>query len=108
MEVHRELGPSFSEVIYKDALEMELIKHNIPYAREKEFVAQYKKQNLPRKYNVDFLVYNSIILEAKAVKTLINDFVSVTLNYLKLSGLNVGIIVNFGDKSLKYRRLILT
>jgi GxxExxY protein len=108
MEVHRELGPGFSEVIYKDALEIELISHNIPYAREKEFVAQYKKRDLPRKYNVDFVVYDSIILEAKAVKNLIDDFVSVTLNYLKVSGLNLGIIVNFGEKSLKYRRLILT
>ena len=106
--LHRELGPGFSEVIYKDALEIEFKNHIIPYAREKEFIAKYKKENLPRTYNVDFVVYNAIILEAKAVKTLIDEFVGITLNYLKVSDLHLALLCNFGEKSFKYRRLIFT
>jgi GxxExxY protein len=108
MEVHRELGPGFSEVIYKDALEIELKNHNIPYVREKEFIAKYKGHALGRKFNVDFIMYNSIILEAKAVSTLIEDFVGRTVNYLKVSGCQLGILGNFGEKSFKYKRVILT
>ena len=108
MEVHRELGPGFSEVVYKDALEIELIDHNIPYSREKVFNVKYKGRTPPRKYNADFVVYNAIILEAKAVKTLIDDFMNITIKYLKASGLNLGIIANFGERSFKFKRIILT
>ena len=106
MEVHRELGPGFSEAIYKDALEIELKKHNIPYQREKTFKVQYKGETLPRKYKADFIVYNAIILEAKAVSAIIEDFVKITINYLKVSGLKLGIIGNFGERSFKYRRVV--
>src|SRR6185436_1072573 len=92
MEVHRELGPGFSEVIYKDALEIELKEHNIPYTREKEFTARYKKHQLKRNYDVDFIIRNAIILEAKAVSCIINDFVKVTMNYLAVSRCKLGII----------------
>ena len=108
MEVHRELGPGFSEVIYKDALEIELKEHNIPYIREKEFNARYKKHQLNRKYDVNFIIRNAIILEAKAVSCIIDDFVKVTMNYLAVSGCKLGIIGNFGESSFKYRRVILS
>ena len=108
MEVHRELGPGFSEVVYKDALEIELKNHNIPYSREQIFNVMYKGINLPRKYNADFVIYNAIILEAKAVKSLVEEFIGITINYLKDSGLNLGIINNFGEKSFQYKRVILT
>ena len=108
MEVHRELGPGFNEIIYKDALEIELKMHNIPYSREQEFHILYKGHTLPRRYDADFVVYNAIILEAKAVKAIIDDFLGITINYLKASNLNLGIIANFGEKSFKYKRVILT
>jgi GxxExxY protein len=108
MEVHRELGPGFSEVVYKDALEFELKSHNIPYSREKVFNVLYKGQVLPRKYNADFVTHNAIILEAKAVKSIIDDFLNITINYLKASKLQVGIIGNFGEKSFKFKRIIFT
>ena len=108
MEVHRELGPGFNEIIYKDALEIELKMHNIPYSREQEFNILYKGHTLPRRYDADFVVYNAIILEAKAVKAIIDDFLGITINYLKASNLNLGIIANFGEKSFKYKRVILT
>ena len=108
MEVHRVLGPGFSEVIYKDALEIELMDHNIPYQREKAFNVLYKERRLKRRYNADFVVYDSLLLEAKAVESIIDDFVTVTINYLKAADLEVGLIVNFGERSLKYRRVIFT
>ena len=107
MEVHRQLGPGFSEVIYKDALEIELKNHNIPYAREKEFEVLYKGHKLKRKYNVDFVVYDSITLEAKAVSCIIEQFKGVVINYLKASGLNLGVIANFGEPSFKFERVVL-
>jgi GxxExxY protein len=85
MEVHSELGPGFSEAVYKDALEIELRNHNIPYEREKSFKVKYKGETLRRKYNADFIVYNSISLEANAGSSIIDDFVKVTVNYLKVS-----------------------
>ena|SRR5689334_9269476 len=106
MEVHRELGPGFSEAIYKDALEIELKRHNIPYEREKRFTVLYKGETLPKKYKADFIVYNAILLEAKAVSTIVEDFVKITIIYLKCSGLKLGIIGNFGERSFKYRRVV--
>ena len=108
MEVHRQLGPGFSEVIYKDALEVELKTQNIPYSRERAFEVLYKGHALPRKYNADFVIYNAIILEAKAVKCLIEEFIGIAINYLKVSGCQLGIIANFGEKSFQFRRVLLT
>ena len=65
MEVHRILGPGLLEIIYKDALEIELRKNNIPFEREKEFVIVYKGIQLPHKFYADFVVYGDIILEIK-------------------------------------------
>ena len=106
MEVHRQLGPGFSEAIYKEALEIELKNHNIPYEREKVFRVDYKGHRLRKRYNADFVVYNSIILEAKAVSTIIADFINITINYLKISGLNLGVIANFGERSFTYKRVV--
>ncbi|MEO5649860.1 MAG: GxxExxY protein, partial [Ginsengibacter sp.] len=66
MEVHRELGMGFREIIYKDALEYEVQTKMIPYERERPYEIQYKTIILPRRYNADFIVYGSIILEVKA------------------------------------------
>jgi GxxExxY protein len=106
MEVHRILGPGFSEVIYKDALEFELKNHNIPYSREKLFKVEYKGCTLRNKYKADFVVYDSIILEAKAVSSIIDRFIAITINYLRASGVKLGIIANFGERSFKYKRIV--
>lgn len=107
MEVHRNLGPGFLEIVYKDAIEYEFRLVKIPYAREKEFKINYKGYILPHKYYADFMVYNNIILEVKAVKGIVDEFIKLTLNYLAASKCKLGIIVNFGEESLKYKRLIL-
>ena len=75
MEVHRELGMGFREIIYKDALEYEFQQRGIPYERERPYLVKYKSITLPRRYNADFIVFDSIILEVKA-STIIVDALS--------------------------------
>jgi GxxExxY protein len=106
MEVHRELGMGFKEAVYKDALELEFDNCKIPFRREKPYIIRYKEKILPRKYFADFVVFNSIILEVKATPVIINPFVYQTINYLKASGIKLGIIANFGSKSLTYKRVV--
>lgn len=106
MEVHRELGMGFKEVLYKDAIELELKEKKIPYKREKEYKIEYKGIILPHKYYADFVIDDSIILEVKSASFIVNNFVAQTINYLKASGLRLGIIANFGEKSLTYKRIV--
>ena len=106
MEVHRELGPGFNEVIYKDAVEIEFQRQNIPYIREKLYEVNYKGSILKHKYKADFIVYNAIALEAKATSSIVNRFISIVINYLKASGLKLGIIANFGERSFKFKRVV--
>ena len=107
MEVHRILGPGLLEVIYKDALEIEFKENNIPFEREKEFLIEYKGKILPHKFYSDFIVYEDIILEVKAVKEFSNEHVAQVLNYLKLADSEIGLLVNFQTKSLQYKRYAL-
>ena len=106
MEVHSELGMGFKEIVYKDALGIEFTTLDIPHHREKPFTITYKGKILPRKYFADFVVFDSIILEVKAAPIILNPFVYQTINYLKASGIKLGIIVNFGEKSLTYKRVV--
>lgn len=106
MEVHRELGMGFKEAVYKDALELEFAALKIPFKREKPYIIRYKGKILPRRYFADFIIFNSIILEVKARPIIIDPFVYQTINYLKASGIKLGIIANFGRKSLEYRRVV--
>ena len=108
MEVHRILGPGLLEIVYKDALEIELKSNNISYEREKEFIINYKGTILPHKFYADFVIYDDIILEVKSVKEISNDHLAQVLNYMKLADTPVGIIANFQNKSLIHKRLICT
>jgi len=98
MEVHSELGMGFREIVYKDAIEYELKSRMIPYIRGKQFKITYKNIILPHTYNADFVVYDSIILEVKATSMIATGYIKQTINYLKASGLQLGIIANFGEK----------
>ena len=106
MEVHRELGMGFKEIVYKDALEYEFKNHSISYKSEKEYKIEYKGIILPHRYNADFIVYGSIILEVKASYIIVNNFVKQTINYFKASGLQLGIITNFGESSFVSKRVV--
>ena len=107
MEVHKILGKGHSEVIYGDALEYEFKVNNVPYEREKKYNIEYKKIVLPRYYFSDFTVYGEIIIELKAIQELSNSEIKQTLNYLAASKNKIGLLINFGEDSLKYKRVIL-
>jgi GxxExxY protein len=107
MEVHNNLGPGFLEVVYKDALEYEFKKANIPYEREKKYEVNYKDIVLQHKFYADFVVYDKIILEVKAVSEISNEFVAKAINYLKVSNTILALIVNFGEMKLTSKRIIL-
>ena len=106
MEIHRELGMGFKEIVYKDALEYEFKTKSIAYTREKEYKIEYKGIILPHRYYADCIIYDSIILEVKSSYMIANDFVTQTINYLKASGLKLGIVANFGEKSFTSKRVV--
>lgn len=106
MEVHSQLGIGFKEIVYKDALEIEFQNRDIPFVREKKFKIDYKGKILRHSYNSDFIVYDQIVLEVKSTPVIINPFLAQTINYLKASGLHLGIIANFGELSFNSKRVI--
>jgi GxxExxY protein len=107
MEVHNNLGAGFLEIVYKDALELEFQKANIPYEREKRYDVNYKGIILPHKFYADFVVFDKIILEVKCVTGISDEFIAQALNYLKVSGNQLALIVNFGELKLNYKRIVL-
>ena len=106
MAVHRELGHGFKEIVYKDALELIFQQNDISYEREKEYNIVFRNVILPHKFYADFVVSDKIIVEIKAVVGLIEEHTAQTLNYLKVSGNKLGILVNFGRMQLEYKRLV--
>jgi len=106
-EVHKILGHGFSEAVYKDALELEFIKLEIPFVREKPFTITYKQQKLKHFFIADFVVYDTIILEIKIGAYIGDPYIKQTLNYLKASGLKLGIVINFGKPSLESQRVLI-
>ena len=108
MEIHRELGKGHDEVIYKDAFVVELSRSGIPFDRELKYEVRYKGVILPHHYRADFVVWNKILFEAKAVEKLVEAHVKQVLNYLAASGLELGLLVNFGADSLEWKRVVLS
>jgi len=108
MEVHKTLGKGFLEIVYKDALELELKWAEIPYTREKSFLIDYKGTLLKRFYNAAFVVYDNIIVEVKSQSVIIDANYKQAINYLAVSNLTIGLILNFGEDSLTFNRVILT
>ena len=105
-EVHKILGHGFKEAVYKDALELELNKLEIPFVREKPYTIIYKEQKLKHYFVADFVLYDTIILEIKIGSYIGDSYIKQTLNYLKASGLRLGIVINFGKSSLESQRVI--
>lgn len=106
-EVHNNLGAGFLEIVYKDALEYEFQKAGIPYEREKEYTVNYKGMILPHKFYADFVVFDKIILEIKAVADIADEFIAQAINYLKVSEDKLALIVNFGELKLNSKRIVL-
>ena len=105
-EVHNNLGPGFLEIVYKDPLEYEFNKAAVPFEREKEYIVKYKNIILPHKFYADFVIYDKIILEVKAVAGIADEFIAQAINYLKVSGNKLAIIVNFGELKLNFKRIV--
>jgi GxxExxY protein len=105
MEVHKLLGNGFQEVIYQRALEKEMILRDIPFSREYEMPVFYKEDIIGSR-RVDFLIDGCICVELKALTKLEDVHLAQALNYLEAFNLEIGLLINFGSKSLEYRRLI--
>lgn len=105
-QVHKALGHGFKEIIYKDALEIELTQLGISYQRELSYAVFYKEQKLKHYFTADFVVLDNIILEIKAGSYIGEPYLKQTLNYLKASGLRLGIVINFGTPSLEFQRVV--
>jgi len=106
IEVHKELGCGFLEAVYQEALEIELRFRKIPYDREVKLNIYYKEQLLKKYYEADFVCFDKIILEIKALSGLTSEHEAQLLNYLKATNLKVGLLINFGRQSLEYKRMV--
>ena len=103
MEVQNELGCGFAELVYHEALNIELGLRGIPFETEKLITITYKGHLLERTYKADLVCYDNIVVELKAVDKLKTEHTSQLLNYLKATNLPLGILINFGEKPLKFK-----
>jgi len=108
MEIHRELCKGHDEILCKDALVVDLQRANMPFSREVGYEVRYKGVVLPHHYRADFVVWNKLLFEAKAVAQLTRAHVKQVLNSLAISKLRLGLLVNFGGDSLEWRRVVLS
>ena len=95
-EVHRVMGIGFLESVYQECLDREMRARSIPFASQQELVLAYKDAPLNQRYKVDFICYGKIILELKAVKMIMDEHRAQVMNYLKVTGLRLALLVNFG------------
>ncbi len=105
MEVHRHMGNGFQEVVYQRALSIELNMRNIGHEREKEMPLTYKGFDIGTR-RVDFFVENKIMVEIKAVKQLEDVHLAQAINYLEAYGMDIGLLINFGNTSLQFKRVM--
>jgi len=106
MEVHGQLGCGFLEPVYQAALSIELAKRAISYDREVTLPVFYKEVRLDTIYKVDFICFGTVVVELKALARMSGTEEAQVLNYLKASGHDTGLLLNFGARSLEYRRFV--
>lgn len=107
MKVHSELGSGFLEAVYQEALAIIFTEEQIPFEKEKLLEIVFRDKVLKKKYFADFICYEEVIVEIKAIKKLTNNDLAQVLNYLKATNKKIGLLINFGAKSLEFKRVIL-
>lgn len=108
-EVYNEMGCGFLEAVYQECLELEFKRKGIPFFTQYEISLSYKEEELSKKYKPDFLCFDNIIVEIKAVKELTNEYQAQLINYLKATGMEIGLLINFGSHpNVEIKRLIYT
>jgi len=95
-EVYKEIGPGFLEAVYQECLRREFVTRKIPFVAQPELSISYKGNELQLKYIPDFICFEKIVLELKASKEITDDFRAQLHNYLRMSGLKLGLLINFG------------
>lgn len=105
-EVHKALGPGLLEKVYQEALEKELKLQGIPFEREKSFNIMYKGEPLEQKYIADFVCYDKIVVELKAVDDILPVHKAQVINYLAITGYKLGLLVNFNVRRLTPERIV--
>ena len=108
MEVHRQLGCGFLEPVYQEALAIEFARQGIPFCREDKFRLEYKGCTLDTFYRPDFICFNAVVVELKALSKLGSIEEAQLINYLKVTGQDTGLLLNFGARSLEQRRFVLS
>lgn len=106
MEVSKQLGGGFLEAVYQESLAEELDIRNIPFVREKKIQLFYKGKELKQFYKADFICFNNIVIEIKAISKILPEHQAQTINYLRALNLRVGLILNFGNNKLEHQRII--
>ncbi len=106
MTVHGKLGHGFLEAVYQEALSIELTKRGISFQQEQRLPIQYDGVALATSYIADFVCFNSVIVELKAIKNLEDAHMAQVINYLKATGMHRGILLNFGAPRLQYKRIV--
>lgn len=107
-EVHRVLGSGFLEPVYQEALAFEFSNKKIPYQQQKELEIYYKEHRLTKKYIADFVIFEKIICEIKSEIHLTVIDEAQVINYLKATGFQLGLLINFGSKQMEWKRYINT
>ncbi len=106
MEVHKELGSGFLEAVYQETMEREFTYQEIPYKSQHPVRIEYKGKPLKKTYEPDFICYDDVIVEIKAMDKLSNNEHAQIINYLKASKIGIGLLINFGSPSLQHKRFV--
>ena len=106
--VHKKLGTGFQQPIYKEVLQKEFKKNKIPFEKQKQLQVFYDGTVLKEPFTADFVCYDTIIIEIKSMSSIPQEAKQQVVNYLKATNFKLGLLINFGESSLKWKRLINT